>query len=129
MAQKTIRFTNLLLRGINTESKKRGYSSPAAFIRAAIENELNGRAESAPAYRIEDRIAASLDRLGQELRRFSTAQQAHFALTDALARVILLCVPEPPVEVHAHALASAKERHQKFLKMAALSMRGDARAA
>jgi len=37
-------------------------------------------------------------------------------------------LPEPQVEIRDQAMAKAKERHQKILKMAALNMQGDARA-
>ena|SRR5215475_7344418 len=76
----------------------------------------------------EQRIAGTLEQLRKELRRLGTAQHAQFALIDTLARVLLLCLPEPPQEVHSQALANAKQRHQKLLRAAALSMRGDARA-
>jgi len=46
---------------------------------------------------------------------------------DALARVILHCLPEPQVEIRDRAMTKAKERHQKILEMAALNMQGDAR--
>ena len=109
------------------EVNKRGFPSTAALIRAAIENELEGREASLDA--AEQRIAGTLERMGKEIRRVGTAQHAQFALLDALARVILLCVPEPPADVHSQALANAKQRHHKLLRVAALSMRGDARTA
>ena len=97
------------------------------MIRAAIENELEGRAAALDA--TEQRIAGTLERLGKEIRRLGTAQHAQFAFIDALSRVILLCLPELPAEVHSQALANAKQRHHKLLRVAALSMRGDARTA
>src|SRR5882724_12836165 len=127
MGQKTIRLPSLLQKHLESEARKRGYPSPSAMIRAAIENELEGREAALDA--TEQRIAGTLERLGKEIRRVGTAQHAQFALVDALARVLLLCLPEPPPEVHSQALASAKQRHQKLLRVAALSMRGDARTA
>jgi Arc/MetJ-type ribon-helix-helix transcriptional regulator len=106
-------------------SKRQRYSSPSAFIRAAIEEKLDDR----KGLDAEERIAATMERLSQEIRRLGTALQAEFSLLDALARVVLLCVPEPPADVHPQALAIAKERHQKLLKMAALNMQGESRAA
>ena len=125
MAQRNLRLPDPLATRIAELSKKQRYATPSAFIRSAIEEKLDGR----NGQEAEDRIAATLERLGQELRRLETALQAQFALLDALCRVVLLCVPEPPPEVHAQALANAKERHRKLLKMAALSMHGEARAA
>jgi Arc/MetJ-type ribon-helix-helix transcriptional regulator len=124
MAERNLRLPDQLAARIAEASKKQRYPTPSAFIRDAIEEKLEGR----NGHESEDRIAATLERLGQELRRLGTALQAEFALLDALCRVVLLCVPEPPPEVHSQALANAKERHQKLLKMAALSMHGDARA-
>jgi hypothetical protein len=49
---------------------------------------------------MEQRIAGTLERLGKEIRRVSTVQDAQFALVDAIARVILLCLPEPPADFH-----------------------------
>jgi len=126
MGQKTIRLSDAVLQRLLGEARKRGYPTPAALIRAAITNELNGRPDLEAA---EQRIAGTLDRLGRQIRRLETGQQAEFALVDALARVVLLCVPEPAEEIHSEALARAKQRHHKLLRMAAVSMRGDARAA
>jgi Arc/MetJ-type ribon-helix-helix transcriptional regulator len=127
MAQKTIRLPAPMQKRLAAEVRKRGFPSMAALIRAAIKNELEGREASQDA--AEQRIAGTLERLGKEIRRVGTAQHAQFALVDALARVILLCVPEPPADVHSQALANAKQRHHKLLRIAALSMRGDARTA
>src|SRR5439155_121885 len=124
MAHRNFRLPDPLANRIVQVAEKQGYASTSAFIRAAIEEKLDSRRENGS----EERIVATLERLGQELRRLGTALQAEFALVDALARVVLLCVPEPPAEVHAQALASAKERHQKLLKMAAVNMQGEARA-
>jgi hypothetical protein len=124
MAQKTIRLPKPICERLAHEAHKRGYQSPSAMIRAAITNELKGR--EVALNEAEQRIAGSLERLGREIRRVETTQQAEFALLDAVARVILLCVPEPAAGTHSEALARAKQRHHKLLKMAALSMRGDA---
>jgi Arc/MetJ-type ribon-helix-helix transcriptional regulator len=127
MGQTTIRLPVPIQKRLAAEVRKRGLPSTSALIRTAIENELEGREASLDA--AEQRIAGTLERLGKEIRRVGTAQHAQFALVDALARVILLCVPEPPADVHSQALATAKQRHHKLLRAAALSMRGDARAA
>src|SRR5438876_939091 len=127
MRQTTIRFPDPIQKRLAGEARRRGYPSASALIRAAIANELEGREAALDA--TEQRIAGTLEQLRKELRRVNTAQHAQFALIDTLARVLLLCLPEPPQEVHSQALASAKQRHQKLLRAAALSMRGDARAA
>jgi Arc/MetJ-type ribon-helix-helix transcriptional regulator len=122
MAPTTVRLPKPLSDRIGKELRKRGYSSLSAFIRIAVKNELDGRDS-------EDRLASTIERFARELRRLDTAHQAEFALLDALARVVLHCMPEPPAEVRDQVLAKVKERHQRLLKMAALNMQGDSRAA
>src|SRR5437016_4667164 len=117
MLPTTVRLPESVSERITKEIRQRGYSSLSAFVRVAIQNELDGR-ES------EHRVASTMDRFARELRRLETAHQAEFALLDALARVILHCVPEPQAEIRDQATAKAKERHQKLLKMAALNMQG-----
>src|SRR5579885_3322751 len=104
-----------------------GASRQRARLYEAIENELGGRGEDLS--QAEARIAASLERQGREIRRLATALHAHFAMTDTLAKVILLCVPEPPSDVYDQAKARAKARYERFLKSVAFSMKGDSRAA
>jgi hypothetical protein len=45
MAQRAIRFSEATDRGIHEATEKRGFSSPTAFIRHAVEQELAGHAE------------------------------------------------------------------------------------
>jgi hypothetical protein len=127
MGQKTIRLSAPIQERLAAEARRRGLPTTSALIRTAIENELYDRKATLDA--MEQRVAGTLERLGKEIRRVGTAQHAQFALIDALARVILLCLPEPPADVHPQALANAKQRHHKLLRAAALSMRGDARTA
>src|SRR5215468_593433 len=108
MGQKTIRLTGRIQERLAAEAHRRGLPSTSALIRAAIENELEDRQATLDA--MEQRIAGTLKRLGKEIRRVATAQHAQFALLDALAWVILLCLPEPSADVHSQALANAKQR-------------------
>ena len=108
MGQKTIRLTVRIQERLIAEARRRGLASTSALIRAAIENELEDRQATLDA--MEQRIAGTLKRLGKEIRRVATAQHAQFALLDALAWVILLCLPEPSADVHSQALANAKQR-------------------
>jgi len=126
MSRRSFRLSELLVERITQAVQEDGYASFAAFMRTAIQNELKKREQETNLTRAEQSVAAALERQDQQLKRLGNTLQAHFALTDALARVILHCIPEPPAEVHAQALARAKERHDKLLKMTALSMKGDA---
>jgi len=127
MPERSIRLTQPLLDSLNHEATRRGLRSASTLIRTAIANELADRDSALTD--AEQRIAGSLDQIARRLRQIETTQQAEFALVDALARSLFLCIPEPASEAHAEALARAKHRHKKLLKMAALSMRGDVHTA
>jgi Arc/MetJ-type ribon-helix-helix transcriptional regulator len=127
MPQWTIRLPEELAQQIRQAAEERGFSSPRAYIREAVRKEL--QAHDNAAEEVETRIAASLDRLSTELRRLGSAQQAQFALTDALAKVFLVCVPEPPNDAVDHARSRAMLRYDKFIKSVATSMTGGSRAA
>jgi Arc/MetJ-type ribon-helix-helix transcriptional regulator len=122
MAPTTVRLPRSLSDRIAKKLRKRGYLSLAAFIRVAVQNELDRRDA-------DERLTSTMERFSRELRRLDTAHQAEFALLDALARIVLHCLPEPPTEIPDQALIKVEERHQRLLKMAALNMQGDARAA
>ena len=127
MPQWTVRLPEELAQGVRQAAEVRGFSSPRAFVREALRNELAGRKDASQD--TEERLAATLERITRELRRLGTAQQAQFALTDALAKVVLVCLPEPPGEAIQQARSRAKLRYDKFLKTVASAMAGDARAA
>lgn len=112
-------------REIEEAAKARGYTSPSAFIRTAIRNELHGREELTG---IEERISGSFERLSNENFRLSRAVQALFALVEALSKTVLTCVPEPPANVKPHAVALARERYNRLIKSAGVAMSGDSRA-
>ena len=112
-------------REIELLAKTRGYSSPSAFIRAAIRNEIHGREDLVG---IEERISGSFERLSHENRRLGRALQALFALVDALSKTVLTCIPEPTAEAKPQAVALARERYHRLIKSAGAAMSGDARA-
>ena len=66
--------------------KVRGYGSPSAFVRAAIQNELDGRPELT---QTEERVAGGFDRLSGGVTRVKRGQQALFALFDSVVKTIL----------------------------------------
>jgi Arc/MetJ-type ribon-helix-helix transcriptional regulator len=127
MPQWTVRLPEELAQQICKAAEERGFSTPRAFIREAVRKELHARGGAAE--EVENRLAASLDRLSSELRRLGTAQQAQFALTDALAKVFLVCIPEPPNDAVDHARSRAMVRYDKFIKSVAASMTGGSRSA
>ena len=113
-------------REIEEAARAKGYTSPSAFIRTAIRNELHGREELIG---IEERISGSFERLSSENSRLSRAVQALFALVEALSKTVLTCVPEPPAEARPQAVALAKERYHRLIQSAAAGMSGDSRTA
>lgn len=126
MAQRNLRMPDSFAERVAQEAVKRRFASSAAFIRAAIQNELDGpRAAQEDA---EAKLAATLDRLSRQIRSIGNAQQALFALTDALARTLLHCLPEPSADIRDQCLARARDRHRRLLRMAAVGMKGEGRA-
>lgn len=109
---------------IEKAASTRGYSSPSAFIRAAIRNELHGRDELTG---IEERVVGSFERLSNDTFRISRALQALFALLEALSKTVLTCVPEPPADSKPQAIALARDRYHRLVKSADLAMSGEAR--
>jgi Arc/MetJ-type ribon-helix-helix transcriptional regulator len=122
-----VRFPEDLARQLEEAVSQRGFSSASALVRYAVQNELHRR-ETAVA-KIEERIAGSLNTLASEVRSVHTAHMATFALVDALAKVILTCLPEPPTEVAEQARSRAKRRYQKFLVSVAQGMTGESKGA
>jgi Arc/MetJ-type ribon-helix-helix transcriptional regulator len=123
MSRRTIRLTAAIDERINTTAKQRGYSSPSAFLRAAIKKELSDRAEGSGAS--AEQIVGSLTDIQQEIRRLERVQQALFALVDSLAKAFLTCVPEPRGVALETALAEARNRHARLLTNAGHAMLSD----
>src|SRR5262249_22037784 len=130
MASKTVKLTVRMsedgAREIAEAAHVRGYSSPTAFLRAAIRNELSERNQLTDT---EQRIAASFDRVNREIFRMGRGQQALFALLDTFTKTMLTCIPEPPADAKRQAITRAKERYDTLMKTAGRAMVGDARAA
>jgi Arc/MetJ-type ribon-helix-helix transcriptional regulator len=125
MAERGLRLTEELQKRISAAVEERGLNSAAAFIRLAIQNELERAESQRKIEALEERLAASLSRVSDEVRKLVNGQQAVIALIDSLSKVILTCVPEPEAAAFNRAVANARDRYQKFLKSAASSMKGD----
>jgi Arc/MetJ-type ribon-helix-helix transcriptional regulator len=126
MPKRAVRIQPELDQRMQNATKERGYRSPSAFIRAAIESELKSRSERAG---MEEQTAASFDRLAKEFRRVLRGQQAIFALLDTFTKVFLGCVPDPPAEARAQSITVARDRHMQLMKAAGRSLAKDARSA
>jgi Arc/MetJ-type ribon-helix-helix transcriptional regulator len=112
---------------VEQAAKERGYLNPSAFIRAAIRNELSGRGNEIT--EADRRIAASMERVSGDILRVNRGQQALFAVTDALVKTFLTCVPEPPREAMSQSVARARDRYARFVASAGQGMVGESYAA
>jgi Arc/MetJ-type ribon-helix-helix transcriptional regulator len=123
MPRRTTRLTEAIDERIDSVSKLRGYSSPSAFLRAAIKKELGERTDGIGAS--VEQIVGSISQVQQDVRRIERAQHALFALVDSLAKVFLTCVPEPRGAALEPALAEARNRHARLLNNAGHAMLSD----
>ena len=73
-----IRFSEKAVKEIDGAARKRGFSSPSAFIRYAVDQELLGRQDEV--INAEERFVASIDQVRHEVLRLARAQQALFRL-------------------------------------------------
>jgi hypothetical protein len=125
--QRAIRFSEKVTKEIEETSRQRGFASPTAFIRYAVEQELSCRQDGLTG--AEERLAASIEQVRRDQFRAMRAQQALFAYLDTLTKTILTCVPEPPADAKAQAVARARERYDRLLKSTGRAMVGDSRIA
>ena len=127
MQPRAIRFSEKAMKEIETAAQQRGFASSSAFIRYAVEQELSGRQDGLTG--AEERLAASIEQVRRDQFRAMRAQQALFAYLDTLTKTILTCVPEPPADAKAQAVARARERYDRLLKTTGRAMVGDSRVA
>lgn len=123
MPRRTIRLTEAIDERIESAAKLHGYSTPSAFIRAAIKKALNERTEGHPLS--AEQALGHIRQVQKDVHRMERAQQALFALVDSLAKVILTCVPEPRGPTMETALAEARNRHTRLLTNAGHAMLSD----
>ena len=122
-----LRLDRTLAKRIEEAAKRGGCQNASAFIRGAVERELQGR--DAATDETERRLAASFDRIARELRSVRLRQQAEFAFLDALVKTMLTHLVEVPREAYEQAVARGKIRYERFLKSVGMGMNGDSQAA
>ena len=127
MPQRSIRIQEATDAKLRSAARARGFDSPTAFIRYAIDQELSGRRDNLVG--VEERLAGTIEQMRRELFRLGRGQQALFAFVDSLAKILLTCIPEPPQDVREQAIARARERHNRLVKSAGTAMVGDSQAA
>jgi hypothetical protein len=113
MPQLTIRFPEARVTQIRTAAREKGFVSPTALMRHAIERELAGDENEA-----EKRVVAVLRQIGRDLDQLSEVQQTLFAFVDTLAKTVLTAMPEQPSQ----SVARGKERYERFLQNAAAAL-------
>ena len=113
MPQLTIRFPEARVTQIRTAAREKGFVSPTALMRHAIERELAGDDNEA-----EKRIAAVLHQIGRDLDQLGEVQQTLFAFVDTLAKTVLTAMPEQA----SPSVARGKERYERFLQNAAAAL-------
>lgn len=126
-ARATVRLSEDEYKLVKQTAKDRAYLSPAAFMRSAIRNEINGR--DGALSEAELRITAGLERTSRDILRVHRAQPALFAVVDTLVKTFLTCVPEPPRDALSQSIARARERYERFVKSARQAMVGDSQLA
>ena len=73
-----VKLTKDLAQKLEAAAKEKGFSSPSAFTRTAIENELTSRK---PVFdESEERVVATIDRLAQEMRKCPPASRRYLPL-------------------------------------------------
>ena len=102
------------------KAKDRGFRTPSAFIRAAIQSEVKSRHDIVA---FQQEMAKSFDRAFDDFRSVLRGQQALFALVDSLTRVVLTCVQEPDDDVKAQAIPAAKDRYVRLISRPARQWR------
>jgi hypothetical protein len=122
MPKRSVRLTDAIDQRIQSAAKLRGYSTPSAFLRAAIKKELDALGEGSAA---NEKILGYIGEVRQDVRRVERAQQALFALVDSLAKVFVTCVPEPRGEAMQTALGEARNRHARLLTNAGHAVLSD----
>ena len=127
MHPRAIRLSEETMKAVDVATKQRGLASASAFIRYAVEQELAGRRDDLNA--VEERLVGSIEQVRREQLRLMRMQQALFAYVDTLTKTLLTCVPEPPADAKAQAVALAKERYDRLLKSAGRAMAGESKLA
>lgn len=128
MIKRTIRLPSALDKKIKEAATAHGFRTTSDFARDALKSALNGANNLSALEDAEQRLVAGLDRMARELRSVRRVQQAQFAFTETLVKVLLTCLPEPSSDVYAQAKARAMARYADFLKSVGKAIDGDSKA-
>ena len=126
--RRTIRLSEQLNREIEAAAGNRGFQNATAFMRSVIQASVRDDQQNA-VDEVEQRIQATLDRLGREMRGIRSGQNALFAFVDSLVKTLLTCMPEPGGDAYSQAVARGKSRYDRFLKSVGAGIAGEANSA
>jgi hypothetical protein len=116
------------LYGRLTDAAKGRHCSVSRLVRELLSAGLDD-SRAADVAAIEERISATLDRFGKDIRKLHTADQALYAGFDTFVRIFLTCIPDPSAETLTSAKVQGQQRYKNYLQNVARNMNGDARAA
>lgn len=119
---RSVRLDAELNRRVEQAARQSGFVNPSAFIREAVKRFSTEYEKPTDA---EERIAASVERILDEIRKVRRVQHAVFAFTDAQTKMLLTCIAEPPKEIYDQAVARGKLRYDRFLKSVGMGLAGD----
>jgi Arc/MetJ-type ribon-helix-helix transcriptional regulator len=128
MNKRTVRLPIELDSRIEKAAAAHGFKTTSDFIRDALKSALEESRNLGAVEDAEQRMVAGLDRIARELRSVRRIQQAQFAFTETLVKVLLTCIPEPGSDVYAQAKARAMARYSEFLKSVGKAIDGDSKA-
>ncbi len=128
MAKRTIRLPAELDKTIAEAATTQGFRTTSDFVRDALKSALDKSRERSAVEDSEQRLVAGLDRMARELRSVRRVQQAQFAFTETLVKLLLTCIPEPSSDIYAQAKARAMARYSEFLKSVGKAIDGDSKA-
>jgi Arc/MetJ-type ribon-helix-helix transcriptional regulator len=127
MAKRTIRLPGELDKRIGEAAATQGFRTTSDFVRDALKSALDKSRERSAMDDSEQRLVAGLDRMAREIRSVRRVQQAQFAFTETLVKVLLTCIPEPSSDIYAQAKARAMARYSEFLKSVGKAIDGDSK--
>ncbi len=128
MNKRTVRLPIELDSKVEQAATAQGFKTTSDFIRDALKSALDESRNLGAVEDAEQRMVAGLDRIARELRSVRRIQQAQFAFTETLVKVLLTCIPEPGSDVYAQAKARAMARYSEFLKSVGKAIDGDSKA-
>lgn len=88
----------------------------SAYMRQSLRDDMDEASRDERLAALEDRIAASLNRMSRELKSARQDTQLVIAMFDMFVRQYLLHTPPVPADAVKAAAASADDRHEKWVR-------------